>query len=301
MPVPRGADARSRMCWPSFVAICLESAGSLRTSPTAACTWRVCSSPSAITAGFVSMAWERQTWCPDCHQAVPPAQTPSYIVCGLRSRSCATANLRGLTAASWPGAVRLRPTGAWRLYRKPWSTPRAGATESCDRRTTFGRRDFAMLRCSCGSGCRAGEGWPPWIYPTSTGAAVQVCDSGERGPGPTAFRCPPTSERHGCMAAARPWLVCVPERVHPGARAEARPHEPRGLGGRDRGVPSCRLPEVNAHGLRHTAPRRLRAGRTSLRSPGPSSPQPLSTTSIYAQGRPRLAVRGGPAVAGRMA
>jgi len=119
MPVPP-RRRRSRMCWPSFVAICSKSAGSLRHPPTATCTWRVCSSPSAATPpGFVSMAWERQTWCP-LSQAVPPAQPLLH-----RVRVAFVPALlppAGADARPLAEPFRLRPTGAWRLYRKPWST-----------------------------------------------------------------------------------------------------------------------------------------------------------------------------------
>jgi len=62
------------------------------------------------------------------------------------------------------------------------------------------------------------------------------------------------------------------------------PHEPRGLGGRDRGVPSCRLPEVNAHRLRHTAATEmLRAGSNLAEIGQVLRHHSLLTTSIYAK------------------
>ena len=74
-------------------------------------------------------------------------RNPASVVCGLRSflRWC---HLLELTPQPLTGAV---PAAAnWHLAALPKANWRGSDTcvlllDSCDRRTTFGRRDFAML------------------------------------------------------------------------------------------------------------------------------------------------------------
>ena len=84
-------------------------------------------------------------------------RNPAYIVCGLRSllRYC---HLQELTAGSLVGAVP--KVASWRLASLPKTLEPTEVRilfESCDRGTTFGRRDFAILSVLARLGLRAGE------------------------------------------------------------------------------------------------------------------------------------------------
>ncbi|MGH2868099.1 MAG: tyrosine-type recombinase/integrase, partial [Solirubrobacteraceae bacterium] len=84
-------------------------------------------------------------------------RNPAYIACGVRSflRFC---HLRGLIATPLAGAV---PRVANRQRSKlPVSVDAAAIKKllgSCDRRSAFGRRDFAVLNLLARLGLRAGE------------------------------------------------------------------------------------------------------------------------------------------------
>jgi integrase len=210
-------------------------------------------------------------------------RNPSYIVCGLRSflRYC---HLRGLTPGPLAGAV---PAAAnWRLAPLPKALEHdhvQALLESCDRRTTFGRRDFAMLTMLVRLGLRAGEV-----------AALELSDidwrAGEvviRGKGPRTDRLPLPADVGEALAA---WLrrgrgSCACPNVFTRVRA------PR-LGLTSPGVSAvvtaaCRragLPEVNAHRLRHTAATEmLRAGSNLAEIGQVLRHHSLLTTSIYAK------------------
>lgn len=80
-----------------------------------------------------------------------------YIVCGLRAL-LRYLYVAGLTDTQFDAAV---PTVAgWRLVGVPVSFGSAEVARllaSCDRRTTFGRRDYAVLTVLARLGLRAGE------------------------------------------------------------------------------------------------------------------------------------------------
>jgi integrase len=155
--------------------------------------------------------------------------------------------------------------------------------DSCDRRTTFGRRDFAMLTVLVRLGLRAGEA-----------AALEVSDidwrAGEvvvRGKGPKIDRLPLPADVGEAVAG---WLrrgrgPCPCPNVFTRVRA------PR-MGLTSAGVSAvvssaCRragLPEVNAHRLRHTAATEMLRAGSSLAEVGQVlRHRSALTTSIYAK------------------
>jgi integrase len=183
-----------------------------------------------------------------------------YIVCGLRSL------LRYLFVAGHlmtelDAAV---PTAAgWRLATVPVTVGRAEVARllaSCDRRTTFGRRDYAVLTVLARLGLRAGEV-----------AALQLTDldwrAGEivvRGKGHRVERLPLPADVGEALAG---WLQrgrprCESTAVFTRLRA---PHWPLTSGGVSNIVRAAclraGLPPMHAHRLRHTAATEmLRAG-----------------------------------------
>ena len=183
-----------------------------------------------------------------------------YIVCGLRAlfRFC---YLEGLTTRPLAEAV---PTVAtWRLA----SLPKAlGADEvavllaSCDRRTTFGRRDFAVLTLLARLGLRAGE---------VAGLCLEDVDwrRGElvvRGKGPKEERLPLPADVGEAIAG---WLQrgrprCTAREVFTRVRAPHQRLTPGGVSAIVRAAcVRAGVAEVNAHRLRHTAATEmLRAG-----------------------------------------
>jgi len=195
----------------------------------------------ATPPGFSRWLGSGQTWCPLSPSSAACA-TPPTSCAGCVSCPSATADLRGLTPrALWPEPFRLRPTGAWRLYRKPWSTTTCRRySKAVIRRTTFrtGRR-LAMLAWTRAARLRAGEV-----------AALELSDIDWRrrrkcDPGKGAQDRPPSAARRrrrgiGCMAAARPWLVLRARTCFTRVRApEAAASRARGLGVVTGGVPSC--------------------------------------------------------------
>jgi integrase len=205
------------------------------------------------------------------------------VVTGLRSflRYC---HLAGLTPR--PLAESVPSVASWRLVGLPKALA-PGEVErllrSCDRRTTFGRRDFAVLTLLARLGLRAGEV-----------AALRLDDldwrAGEllvRGKGPKAERLPLPADVGEAMAA---WLRrgrprCVAREVFTRVRA---PHVGLSTGGVSNVVAAaCRragLPEVHAHRLRHTAATEmLRAGAGLIEVGQVLRHESLLTTSIYAK------------------
>jgi integrase len=183
-----------------------------------------------------------------------------YIVCGLRSL-LRYLYVVGHTEAGLDAAV---PTVAgWRLAGLPVTvgpTEVARLLASCDRRTTFGRRDYAVLVLLSRLGLRAGEV-----------AALELADidwrGGElvvRGKGRREERLPLPADVGEALAGwvrrGRPGCECAT--VFTRVRA---PHRPLTSGGVSHIVAAaCRragLPVVHAHRLRHTAATgMLRAG-----------------------------------------
>ncbi len=184
----------------------------------------------------------------------------SFVVCGLRSllRFC---YLEGLTTRPLADAV---PTVAtWRLASLPKalsSDEVAALLASFDRRTTFGRRDFAVLTLLTRLGLRAGE---------VAGLCLDDIDwrRGElvvRGKGPKEERLPLPADVGEAIAG---WLQrgrprCSAREVFTRVRA---PHQRLSSPGISAIVHAAcvraGVVEINAHRLRHTAATEmLRAG-----------------------------------------
>jgi len=207
-----------------------------------------------------------------------------YVVCGLRSL-LRFLFVEGHTESQLEAAVP--KVAGWRLAGLPKVFGRHEVTRllaSCDRRTTFGRRDFAVLTLLVRLGLRAGEV-----------AALELADidwrSGElviRGKGRRQERLPlPVDVGDalvGWLRRGRPRCECA--RVFTRVRA---PH--RGLstaGGVSAIVrAACTragLAEVGAHRLRHTAATEmLRAGAGLAEAGQVLRHTSLLTTSIYAK------------------
>ncbi|MGH8991392.1 MAG: site-specific integrase [Acidimicrobiia bacterium] len=183
-----------------------------------------------------------------------------YVVCGLRAllRFC---YLEGLTSRPLADAV---PTVAsWRLASLPKALRPdevAALLASCDRRTAFGRRDFAVLTLLARMGLRAGE---------VAGLCLDDIDwrCGElvvRGKGPKEERLPLPADVGEAIAG---WLQrgrprCTAREVFTRIRA---PHQRLSAPGISAIVHAAcvraGVVEINAHRLRHTAATEmLRAG-----------------------------------------
>lgn len=183
-----------------------------------------------------------------------------YVVCGLRSL------LRYLYIAGHTGAqldAAVPKVASWRLVGVPVTVGRAEVVRllaSCDRRTTFGRRDYAVLLLLARLGLRAGEV-----------AALELADidwrAGElvvRGKGRREERLPLPVDVGEALAG---WLRrgrprCEDTTVFTRVRA---PHRRLTSGGVSQIVRAASvragLPAVHAHRLRHTAATEmLRAG-----------------------------------------
>jgi integrase len=216
-----------------------------------------------------------------CRQRGPGSTR--YITAGLRSflRFC---HVEGRTARSLADAVP--KIASWRLATLPRALEPAvlaALLRSCDRRTTFGRRDFAVLMLLIRLGLRSGEV-----------AGLRLDDinwrDGElliRGKGPKHERLPLPTDVGEAIAA---WLRrgrprCDVREVVTRVRA---PH--RGLS--SAGVSAivgaaCKraeVPEVNAHRLRHSAATAmLRAGAGLVEIGQVLRHQSVLTTAVYAK------------------
>ncbi len=210
-------------------------------------------------------------------------RNPAYIVCGLRSllRYC---HLQELTPGPLVGAV---PTVAsWRLASLPKTlepTEVRMLFESCDRGTTFGRRDFAILSVLARLGLRAGEV-----------VALELGDidwrAGElmvRGKGSRIDRLPLPIDVGEAIAD---WLQqgrksCECPNVFTRVRAPRNALTSTGVSNVVNAA--CRragLPEVCAHRLRHSAATEmLRAGSNLAEVGQVLRHRSLLTTSIYAK------------------
>jgi integrase/recombinase XerD len=206
-----------------------------------------------------------------------------YVVCGLRSL------LRYLYVAGHVDAeldAAVPTVASWRLARLPVTFGRAEVARllaSCDRRTRFGRRDYAVLVLLARLGLRAGEV-----------AALDLGDidwrAGElvvRGKGRRRERLPlPVDVGEavaGWLRRGRPRCDCTT--VITRVRA---PHRGLSTAGVSAIVSAaCRragLPELNAHRLRHTAATEmLRAGAPLSEVGQVLRHASVLTTAIYAK------------------
>lgn len=206
-----------------------------------------------------------------------------YIVCGLRSL------LRYLYVAGHVDVqldTAVPKVAGWRLAGVPVTFGRGEVVRllaSCDRRTTFGRRDHAVLMLLARLGLRAGEV-----------AALQLGDvdwrAGEllvRGKGRRLERLPLPTDVGEAVAA---WLQrgrprCLATSVFTTVRA---PHRQLTTGGVSAIVrAACTragLPELNAHRLRHTAATEmLRAGASLAEVGQVLRHASVLTTAVYAK------------------
>ena len=205
------------------------------------------------------------------------------VVCGLRSL-LRFLFVEGHTQSQLEAAVP--KVAGWRLAGLPKSFGRhevGRLLASCDRRSTFGRRDFAVLTMLIRLGLRAGEV-----------AAMELADidwrAGEvtiRGKGRRQERLPlPVDVGDalvGWLRRGRPYCECT--KVFTRVRA---PHRGLTTGGVSAIVRAAcvraGLPEVNAHRLRHTAATEmLRAGAGLAEIGQVLRHASVLTTSIYAK------------------
>ena len=206
-----------------------------------------------------------------------------YVVCGLRSL-LRFLFVSGHVATQLDAAVP--KVAGWRLVGLPTAFGHHEVTRllaSCDQRSTFGRRDFAVLTLLIRLGLRAGEV-----------AALELDDidwrAGEvtiRGKGRREERLPVPVDVGdavvGWLRRGRPDCEC--SNVFTRVRA---PH--RGLTSRGVSAIVCAacvragLPEVNAHRLRHTAATEmLRAGAGLIEVGQVLRHASMLTTAIYAK------------------
>jgi integrase/recombinase XerD len=206
-----------------------------------------------------------------------------YVVCGLRSL------LRYLYVAGHVDArldAAVPAAAGWRLTGVPVIVGRAEVARllaSCDRRTTFGRRDYAVLVLLSRLGLRAGEV-----------AALELADvdwrAGElivRGKGRRSERLPLPADVGEALAG---WLRrgrprCEATTVFTRVRA---PHQKLTTGGVSAIVrAACAragLPAVHAHRLRHTAATEMLRAGASLPEVGQVLRHAsVLTTAIYAK------------------
>jgi integrase/recombinase XerD len=205
------------------------------------------------------------------------------IVCGLRSL------LRYLYVAGHIDAqleAAVPKVAGWRLATLPVTFGRAEVARllaSCDRRTTFGRRDYAVLALLARLGLRAGEV-----------AGLQLVDldwrAGElvvRGKGRREERLPLPADVGEALAG---WLrrgrpCCGSPTVFTRVRAPHRPLSSSGVSAIVRAACArAGLPELNAHRLRHTAATEmLRAGASLTEVGQVLRHASVLTTAIYAK------------------
>lgn len=206
-----------------------------------------------------------------------------YVVAGLRAflRYC---HLAGRT--SRPLVEAVPKIASWRLAGLPRALEHAEVAAlraSCDRRTTFGRRDFAVLMLLARLGLRAGEV-----------ASLRLADidwrKGEllvRGKGPKHERLPLPTDVGEAIAG---WLQrgrprCGAREVFTRVRA---PHQKLSTAGISAIVrAACAragIPEVSAHRLRHSAATEmLRAGAGLTEIGQVLRHRSVLTTAIYAK------------------
>ncbi|MFA5787280.1 MAG: site-specific integrase [Actinomycetota bacterium] len=206
-----------------------------------------------------------------------------YVTAGLRAflRFC---HLTGHT--SRPLADAVPKIASWRLAALPRALEPAAVAalpQSCDRRTTFGRRDFAALMLLSRLGLRAGEV-----------AALRLEDvdwrQGElliRGKGPKHERLPLPTDVGEAIAS---WLRrgrprCEVREVFTRVRAPHRRLSTTGITAIV--IAACKragIPEVSAHRLRHSAATQMLAAGAGLTEIGQVlRHRSVLTTAIYAK------------------
>ena len=217
----------------------------------------------------------------ECRKRSPGSA--GYVTTGLRSflRFC---HLEGRTAT--PIADAVPRVASWRLAalpRAPEPGVLAALLQSCDRRTTFGRRDFAVLVLLMRLGLRSGE---------VAGLRLDDIDwrEGElliRGKGPRHERLPLPADVGEAIVA---WLRrgrprCSAREVFTRVRAPHRGLSPGAVSAIVRSA--CKragVPEVNAHRLRHSAATAmLRAGAGLAEIGQVLRHRSVLTTAVYAK------------------
>jgi integrase/recombinase XerD len=228
-------------------------------------------------------------------EQVTPAEILTFVrrEGGRRGAANVTAGLRaffrfchvtGLTPRSLVDAVP--KVASWRLARLPKAvdpvTVRA-LLDSCDRRTTYGRRDFAVLMLLVRLGLRAGE---------VSGLRLEDIDwrAGEiliRGKGSRLERLPLPADVGQAVAA---WLKrgrphCPAREVITRVRAPHGPLTPPGIAAIvDAACLRAGVDHINAHRLRHTAATEmLRAGAGLAEIGQVLRHRSAFSTSIYAK------------------
>jgi len=207
----------------------------------------------------------------------------AYVTTGLRAflRFC---HVTGRTARPFVGAVP--KVASWRLAGLPKAldpdTVKA-LLKSCDRRTTYGRRDFAVLMLLVRLGLRSGEVASLRLEDVDWRAGDLLI----RGKGTKLERLPLPADVGEAVAS---WLSrgrprCAAHEVITRVRA---PHKRLTSGGVTAIVrAACTragVPEVHAHRLRHTAATEmLRAGAGLTEIGQVLRHQSILTTAIYAK------------------
>jgi site-specific recombinase XerD len=206
-----------------------------------------------------------------------------YVVCGLRSLLCYL-YVAGHTEGQLEAAVP--KVAGWRLAGLPVTFGRAEVARllaSCDRRSTFGRRDYAVLSVLARLGLRAGEV-----------ASLDLADidwrAGElvvRGKGRRAVRLPLPADVGEALAG---WLRrgrprCEATAVFTRVRAPHRGLTSSGVSNIVRAACArAGLPAVHAHHLRHTAATEMLRAGASLPEVGQVLRHAsVLTTAIYAK------------------
>jgi integrase/recombinase XerD len=226
---------------------------------------------------------------------VTPAEVVSFVrrQCEGRGSAYVTAGLRAFLRFCHVAGLIPRPlvdavpkVASWRLASLPkavdWSIV-AALLASCDRRSSFGRRDFVVLMLLARLGLRAGE---------VTSLRLEDIDwrSGDiliRGKGPRLERLPLPADVGEAVAS---WLRrgrprCTAREVITRVRA---PHGPLTPGGIAAIVHAACLragvDHIGAHRLRHTAATEmLRAGAGLVEIGQVMRHRSLITTAIYAK------------------
>jgi integrase len=226
---------------------------------------------------------------------VTPAEVVDFVrrQCEGRGSAYVTAGLRAFLRFCHVAGLIPRPlvdavpkVASWRLATLPKAVDPSivsALLASCDRRTTFGRRDFAVLMLLARLGLRAGE---------VTSLRLEDVDwrAGDiliRGKGPRLERLPLPSEVGQAIAG---WLRqgrprCAAREVITRVRA---PHGPLTPGGIAAIVHAACLragvDHIGAHRLRHTAATEmLRAGAGLVEIGQVLRHRSLITTAIYAK------------------
>ncbi len=210
-------------------------------------------------------------------------RSAAYVTTGLRAflRFC---HLSGRTPR--PLASAVPKVASWRLATLPKALD-AGMVKmllsSCDRRTTYGRRDFAVLTVLVRLGLRSGEVTALRLEDIDWHAGVLLI----RGKGPKLEQLPLPADVGDAVAS---WLRrgrprCAAREVFTRVRA---PHGPLCSSGIAAIVyAACRrvgVPPVSAHRLRHTAATEmLRAGAGLAEIGQVLRHQSMLTTAIYAK------------------